>query len=388
MNWSELAGQWRDLAISGIEIGAAIVAGYIVYFVIRLVLRVVARRRKDVVLESFRKHSKRPLRLALPVIAVMIALPFAPLPDQLHQLARQITSILLIVSIAWILIKAADVFQDYLQHRFSMDNEDNLQARKIVTQVQIFKRIFTVVVIVLAAALALLNFEKVRQLGTTILASAGIIGVVLGFASQRSIALIFAGLQVAFTQPIRIDDVVIVDGEWGRIEEISLTYVIVRIWDLRRLVVPISYFIEKPFQNWTRASSDLLGTVFLYADYTVPVEKLRVRLQEILEASPHWDRKVSGIQVTNATDRTVEVRALMSAADSSALWNLRCEVRERLIEYLQREFPESLARLRADLSGPGSLPSSSPAAAPRAGVPRADEPPTDAPPPRGRRDGR
>jgi small-conductance mechanosensitive channel len=357
MNWSELAGKWRDLAISGAELGGAIVAGFIVYFILRLILKLVSRRRKEVVLESFRKHSKRPLRLALPVIAVMIALPFAPLPEQLHQLARQITSILLILSIAWILIRSADVLQDYLEHRFSTDQKDNLQARKIVTQVQIFKRVFAVVVIVLATALALLNFEKVQQLGTTILASAGIVGVVLGFASQRSISLLFAGLQVAFTQPIRIDDVVIVEGEWGRVEEISLTYVVVRIWDLRRLVVPISYFIEKPFQNWTRSSADMLGTVFLYADYSVPVEKLRKELQSVLEASPHWDRKVSGIQVTDANDRTVEIRALMSATDSSALWNLRCEVRERLIDYLQREFPDSLARLRADVTRVGALPS-------------------------------
>jgi small-conductance mechanosensitive channel len=194
-----------------------------------------------------------------------------------------------------------------------------------------------------------MNFDKVRQLGTTILASAGIVGIVLGFASQRSIALLFAGFQVALTQPIRIDDVVIVENEWGRIEEITLTYVVVRIWDKRRLVVPISYFIEKPFQNWTRVSADLLGTVYLYCDYTVPVQAIREELQRILEGSEEWDKEVCSVQVTDATERTMAVRALMSSADASLLWTLRCRVREQLIDFIRREFPESLPRFRAEL---------------------------------------
>jgi small-conductance mechanosensitive channel len=352
MKLSDLAGHWQDLAMSGLQIAAAIVAGFVLYFIIRLALRVISRRRPGVLVGSIRRHSKRPLRLLLPVIAVMIALPFAPLPEQLHQVARQITSILLILSIAWLLVRSMGVFEDYLEHRFTVDQTNNLQARKITTQVRIFKRVLTVVIIVLAAALALLNFDKVRQIGTTILASAGIVGVVLGFASQRSISLLFAGIQVAITQPIRIDDVVIVEGEWGRVEEISLTYVVVRIWDLRRLVVPTSYFIDKPFQNWTRVSADLLGTVYLYCDYTVPVDKLREQLHGILEASEYWDEKVWNVQVTDATDRGVEVRAMMSASDSSRLWSLRCEVREKLIDYLQQEYPGSLTRLRAELVGP------------------------------------
>jgi small-conductance mechanosensitive channel len=352
MKWSQLAGTWRDLAVSGVEIGGAIVAGFIIYLIIRLVLRMISKRRHDVVTGSIRRHSKRPLRLALPVIAVMVALPFAPLPEHLHLLARQVTSILLILSIAWILIRSMNVFEDYLGHRFTVDQTNNLQARKITTQVRIFKRVLTVVIVVLAAALALLNFDKVRQIGTTILASAGIVGVVLGFASQRSISLLLAGIQVAITQPIRIDDVVIVEGEWGHVEEISLTYVVIRIWDLRRLVVPTSYFIDKPFQNWTRVSADLLGTVYLYCDYTVPVEKLRQELHSVLEASEYWDGKVWNVQVTGAGDRTLEVRAMMSASDSSQLWSLRCEVREKLIAYLQGEYPDSLARLRAELTGP------------------------------------
>jgi small-conductance mechanosensitive channel len=187
----------------------------------------------------------------------------------------------------------------------------------------------------------------VRQFGTAIIASAGVAGIIVGFAAQKSIATLLAGFQIALTQPIRIDDVVIVENEWGRIEEITLTYVVVSIWDLRRLVLPITYFIEKPFQNWTRTSADILGTVFIHVDYSAPLDELRAELTRILEASPLWDRKVAVLQVTDAKERTLEVRALASARDASAAWDLRCEVREKLIAYLQKNHPGSLPRLRA-----------------------------------------
>jgi small-conductance mechanosensitive channel len=191
-------------------------------------------------------------------------------------------------------------------------------------------------------------------LGTAILASAGIVGLVIGFATQKTVSTVLAGLQIAITQPIRVDDVVIVESEWGRIEEITLTYVVVRLWDLRRLVVPIPYFIEKPFQNWTRVSADLLGTVFIYADYTLPVQRIREELHSILRASDLWDGRVWGLQVTGKTERAVELRALMSAPDASSAWDLRCKVREELLEFIQKNYPESLPRLRAELaSGQG-----------------------------------
>jgi small-conductance mechanosensitive channel len=192
-------------------------------------------------------------------------------------------------------------------------------------------------------------FDSVRQFGASILASAGIAGIVVGFAAQRSIATLLAGFQIALTQPIRVDDVVIVESEWGRIEDITLTYVVVRVWDLRRLVVPITYFIETPFQNWTRSSADILGTVFLYVDYTVPLEPLRAELTRILEQSRFWDGKVNVLQVTDAKEQTLEIRALASAADASLAWDLRCEIREKLITFVQQAFPDSLPRLRASL---------------------------------------
>jgi small-conductance mechanosensitive channel len=199
-----------------------------------------------------------------------------------------------------------------------------------------------------------MSFEEFRRLGTGILASAGLAGLVVGLAAQKTLGNLLAGIQIAITQPIRIDDVVVVEGEWGRIEAITLTYVVVRIWDLRRLVLPISYFLEKPFQNWTRVSADVLGTVYLVVDYTVPVDEIRAQLDRIVRESNLWDRKVCGVQVTNASERGIEVRALVSAADSSKAWDLRCEVREKLITFLQDKYPGSLPRVRAEIQGEGA----------------------------------
>jgi small-conductance mechanosensitive channel len=262
---------------------------------------------------------------------------------------KQVFGLLLILSLAWLIIKLTYVFEDFVLSQFRIDVKDNLRARKIQTQIQIFKKIVIVIVGILALAALLMTFEKVRHLGTSILASAGIAGIIVGLAAQRSLGTLLAGIQIAITQPIRMDDVVIVENEWGRIEEITLTYVVVRIWDLRRLVLPITYFIEKPFQNWTRATADILGTVLIYVDYTVPVNSIREKLHQILKASALWDGHVWGLQVTNTSEKTMELRALMSASDASAAWNLRCEVREKLIEYVQKNYPDGLPKVRAEL---------------------------------------
>ena len=351
MNWQNIVDNWRELLFSGGLFVGAVVFALLLHLILSLITRIWLRRNVEkgsLIFRSVVHHIKGPLRLGLPLLAVVVVLPFATLPEHLLNLLRHLVSILMIFTIAWIVVRSASVLEDYLFDKYRIDAEDNLKARKIHTQMLYLKRVFAIVVGVIALALILMNFEKVRQLGTTILASAGIVGIVLGFASQRSIALLLAGFQVALTQPVRIDDVVIVENEWGRIEEITLTYVVVRIWDKRRLMVPISYFIEKPFQNWTRVSADLLGTVYLYCDYSVPVRAVREELQRILEQSDDWDGQVSGVQVTDTTEQTMAVRALMSASDASRLWNLRCEVREKLIDYIQREFPESLPRFRAE----------------------------------------
>jgi small-conductance mechanosensitive channel len=350
MSWQSIVKNWREILLSGGLLVGAVLAGTLLHLLFALVSRLVLRRGGGgPIVRSVIRHIKGPLRLALPLLAVAVVMPFVQLPAQLAGLLRHLISILAIATVSWIVVRSASVLEDYLYDKYKIDSADNLKARKIRTQMIYLKRVFAVIVGVIALALILINFDKVKQLGTTILASAGIVGIVLGFASQRSIALLFAGFQVALTQPIRIDDVVIVENEWGRIEEITLTYVVVRIWDKRRLVVPISHFIEKPFQNWTRVSADLLGTVTLYCDYTVPVQALREQLRRILEQSEEWDGEVCSVQVTDATEQTMAVRALMSAADASLLWTLRCHVREQLIDYVQREFPESLPRFRARL---------------------------------------
>jgi small-conductance mechanosensitive channel len=244
------------------------------------------------------------------------------------------------------------VLEDYILSRFDVAVKDNLRARKVYTQLRVSKRIVIIVVSILALGMMLMTFPQVQQLGTTILASAGIIGIVVGMAAQRTIGTFIAGLQIAITQPIRLDDVVIVENEWGRIEEIALTYVVVKIWDLRRLVVPITYFIEKPFKNWTRKSADLLGTAYIYVDYTVPVDAVREELRRILEKSELWDGKVCGLQVTNTSERAVELRALMSSADASKGWDLRCEVREKLVGFIQKNYPGALPKLRGEFEKP------------------------------------
>jgi small-conductance mechanosensitive channel len=292
------------------------------------------------------KHCYRPFQWIIVLLVIRLLLPLK-LSEEYLLAAKQIMSLFFIGMISFLLVKATYVLDEYVVGRFSIDQKDNLRARKVRTQLNVLKRIVIIVVFILALGMMLMTFEKVRQLGTTILASAGIIGIIVGMAAQRTIGTFIAGLQIAFTQPIRIDDVVIVENEWGRIEEITLTYVVVRIWDQRRLIVPITYFIEKPFQNWTRKTADILGTVFIYVDYSVPIDPIREKLQELLNESELWDKKVCVLQVTNATEKTLELRALMSASDASKAWTLRCEIREKLVEFIQKNYPKSLPKLRA-----------------------------------------
>jgi small-conductance mechanosensitive channel len=286
------------------------------------------------------------IRRTLPLLALTLGAPALAVSPALTEIVRSGTSLLLIGVIAFVLFQAVDAAAALLLKPHRLDVRDNLQARAIHTQVLVLKKVAVTVIGVFTLACMLMVFDSVRQFGASILASAGIAGIIVGFAAQRSIATLLAGFQIALTQPIRVDDVVIVEGEWGRVEEITLTYVVVRIWDLRRLVLPISYFIEQPFQNWTRSSADLLGSVFLHVDYAVPLAALRDELTRILRASDRWDGKVNGLQVTEAGERTITVRALASAADASLAWDLRCEIREKLVEFLQRHYPDSLPRLR------------------------------------------
>ncbi len=344
-NWERIA--WI-LGVPAVAVAIGIVAHYILF----RILKRISRHFEDLPDDSFARHCGRITRWLIIILAVRLVIPALAIPSQFAEPVTHLLSLALIALFSAVLIKLTYVFDDYILHRFSVSEKDNLKARKVHTQLDVLKRIFTVVMILIALATMLMTFEKVRALGTALLASAGIVGIVIGMAAQKTIGTFIAGLQIAITQPIRIDDVVIVENEWGRIEEVTLTYVVVRIWDLRRLVVPITYFIEKPFQNWTRVSADLLGTVFLYVDYTVPVEAIRKELHGILENLPQWDKKVCAVQVTNATEHTVELRALMSSADASSMWELRCQVREQLIDFIRKNYPDALPKLRAELEQP------------------------------------
>jgi small-conductance mechanosensitive channel len=262
------------------------------------------------------------------------------------QFLLHINSLLLIFSIAWISIQSVKAGAYYLQNKLDIRSADNLNARKSLTQIKVFKAIANSLIIIIAIAVGLLTFEQVRHIGISILTSAGILGIIVGFAAQKSIGMILAGIQLAITQPIKLDDIVIVEGEWGRIEEITLTYVVLKIWDERRLVLPVTWFLEKPFQNWTRKNSDITGTIFLYVDYSFPVENLRNVLPEMLKENPNWDGRILNVQVTNTTEKYKEVRILVSSVNSSKNWDLRATLREKLVEYINSNFPDTFATFR------------------------------------------
>ncbi len=295
----------------------------------------------------------RAARKVLPLLAVILGAPLLSMSAAMSEIVQKGTSLLLIVVLAAVLFQIINAAASFVLRQHRLDVADNLRARSIHTQIVVLQKVAMTIVGIFTLASMLMVFESVRQFGASILASAGLAGIVIGFAAQRSIATLLAGFQIALTQPIRVDDVVIVEGEWGRVEDITLTYVVIRVWDLRRLIVPINFFIEQPFQNWTRSSAELLATVFVHLDYTVPIDALRTELTRILQGSAKWDGKVNVLQVTDAKEHTLEIRALASAADASLAWDLRCEIREQMITFVQQMYPASLPKVRASLSDVG-----------------------------------
>lgn len=300
-------------------------------------------------------------RFILPAILLLISIfskyfagNFNLFHSEFNNFFEMLGSVLLIASLAWVLIAGIRTAKRIFLEQFDTTKEDNLRSRKFQTQFNILERILVFLIIIISVGLILMLFEDVRRIGISLFASAGVAGIIIGFAAQRIIGTVIAGIQIAITQPIRLDDVVIIEGEWGKIEEITLTYVVVHIWDKRRLIVPTTFFFEKPFQNWTRTTSEILGTVFIYTDYNAPFDALRNELTRLLESSPMWDRKVNVLQVTDAKERTVEVRALMSAKDSGTAWDLRVFVRENLIKFLQKNYPDSLPKTRVVINDENS----------------------------------
>jgi small-conductance mechanosensitive channel len=263
----------------------------------------------------------------------------------------KINNIFLVLSFGWIVIQLVRVLFYQLEKRLDIDNPDNLGARKSLTQMKVFEGLAITVIAVIFISVALMTIESVRSIGISLLTSAGVAGLIIGLAAQKSIGQILSGMQLAITQPIRLDDVVIVEGEWGRIEEITLTYVVVRIWDQRRLILPSGYFLEQPFQNWTRTEASIMGTIFLYVSYELPLEPVREYLSIILKGNPDWDGRVQNIQVTASKEWHKEIRVLLSSSDASKNWDLRVLIREQLIDFINKEYPGSFAKINTELSG-------------------------------------
>lgn len=327
-----------------------IIASLIGYILLSWVFARINRRRSDqLVSVAWRKYRNPVLAVIILFDLIILKELFTIGVDASASLGHMI-KIAIIFLLTWLIIRSINLAREMILRQYDMGAEDNLKARRVYTQFRMLERISVFIVILIAIAVALMTFEGIKRIGISLFASAGVAGIIIGFAAQKLIASVLAGFQIAITQPIRIDDVVIVEGEWGWIEEINLTYVVVRIWDKRRLIVPTTYFIEKPFQNWTRVSADILGTVFIYTDYSVPVDSLREAFLQMLKKTELWDGKVGVLQVTNATDRVMEIRALMSAANSPTAWDLRVLIREKLIAYLQENHPESLPRTRVELN--------------------------------------
>lgn len=306
--------------------------------------------------DAVARHLSLPLRWAVPVASLRLAVPMLPLRPAWSEPLGHAVVVATTLAFGWVAFRGLKVLEHLLLARYDLSEGDNLRARAVHTQVRAFRNIAAFLVLLLTVAMTLMTFDTVRELGAGLLASAGVAGIVIGFAAQRSIATVVAGIQLALAQPIRLDDVVVIDGHWGRVEEIALTYVVVCVWDQRRLVVPVTRIMEQPFENWTRTSAELLGTVELELDFTAPIEPLRQHLRRILEDAPEWDGRVAIVQVTEVRARSIVVRVLVSAGESGQLFDLRCRVREHLIAFVAERFPEAIPTVRAHVRDGSTTP--------------------------------
>lgn len=341
---------WQQLGATAWPLLIALALGAAVHLGLRAVARrartQAATRRRALVIGVI----ARPLAVALPLVFLWMAVSATPLSEHTVARTEHWLGIGVLLCATWLAVRAVDAVEGRILLQHPVDIEDNLVARRVQTQTRVVAGVVQGVIVLVGVSLALMTFPAIRQIGATLLASAGIVGLVAGIAARPVFGNLIAGLQIALTQPIRLDDVVIVEGEWGRIEEITSAYVVVRIWDERRLVVPLQWFVENPFQNWTRTSAQLLGTTFLWLDYRTPMADVRAQLQRICENDPRWDGRVCVAQVTETTERTIEVRLLVSARNSGDLFDLRCAVRECMVAWLNVHHPEALPRTRAELS--------------------------------------
>ena len=343
MEWLQFSPWLRPL----IAALSAIVLGLVVHRVGRaIVLRLV---RFSVVLANIARRIDRPAMLALPLLGLQFVWHGAPNDLYLIEGWRHANGLLLIAAITWLLVEVLRGLSKGILALHPADVEDNLDARRIHTQTRVLTRTAMGVVIVAGISFMLMTFPGARQLGASLLASAGVFGLIAGIAARSVFSNLMAGLQIALGQPLRIDDVLVVQGEWGRVEEITGTYVVLQIWDQRRLIIPLTWLIENPFQNWTRSSAQILGSVMLWVDYTLPLDPLRAEAQRLCEASPDWDGRLCKLQVVETSEQAMQLRVLVSSASSGQNWDLRCTLREGLIAFILREHPQALPRVRAEM---------------------------------------
>jgi len=348
---------WQPLLIPFAIVLVILAMAGIFYAVVFSILERIAAKDDHPYLKPMVKQWRRPLMVIFLLFMIYLTYPLLNLSPVLLEPLRQVLLIILILMLAWLTVRSVTVFRIILLSRVKIDIADEIAARRIRTQIRILERIIAVIVWTIAISAAIMTFPRIQQLGISILASAGIAGIVIGFAAQKSLENLLAGIQIAFTQPVRIGDTVKIEGEMGKVEEITLTFIVVCLWDLRRQVIPIRYFLDKPIENWTRTSADLLGTVSIYTDLSMPIKPIRDELVKILDTTDLWDKKKSGILVTDTDNGgAMEIKAIISAADAGKLNDLQGYVREKLIEFLTASFPDKVPSTTVELaSSPGSL---------------------------------
>ena len=344
---------WRQFswlpewAVVAIVMAAFVAAGWLVHALAFAVLRRMVKNR-DVFWRGVVERARIKLRVLVLIIALAIGVSVSPLDPGPSADVRAVLLFVFILACGWLASGVLDMWSVVHLKKFNIAVEDNLVARKHLTQTRILQRVAKLLIGFITLGLALMTIAGFRQWGVSLLASAGVVGIIAGLALQPMLTNMIAGIQIALTQPIRIDDAVIVQGEWGRIEEITSTYVVVKLWDWRRMVLPLNWFITNPFQNWTRENSRLIGTAMFYVDYAAPIDTLRAGFEAIVKASPLWDGDVQVLQVTDITERVLQVRCLASARSAPVAFDLRCEIREKMMAFMRDECPQALPRDRLE----------------------------------------
>lgn len=321
-----------------------IIIGLAVQWVAFSIIKIFNAKKPTVLKTQLLKHLKTPAKFLLPILFIYSSFGMFEISVFWHKAIEAS----IVINFSWVLVATLNGIEEIVTQKFVKSSSYKAKERKVITQMRFIKSISIVIIVTLAIATILWNIPEVKIIGTTILTSAGIIGIIAGVAAQKSIANFITGMQIAFTQPIKIDDEVVIEGEFGTVEDITLTYVVVKTWDWRRLVLPLNYFNDHPFVNWTFNSTQIIGTVFLYVDYTFPVNELRKKFMTIINNHKLWDKKTTTLLVTNTDANSIELRVTFSAKNSSDVWKMRCEIREQLIAFIQEQFPESLPKLRRE----------------------------------------